>query len=211
MDSIKLIHTSTVISLSYLVTLYTSYVIRRVIGKGNVWGRGTGRSFGRSSPRAHAATQSRATTWRCGSRESRLIPVSQLRGSRPHPHLLQRRRPHLAVGHGRSNPRASMDVYLTPPCFTARFAIGCSPLTNPHPPRLQLPHVSCFCLAADEPGGDGRHGRLLQNRRTPSCCNRLKKSFIPLDEKLQPDVEKATSDQRHRRKATTVDMKCYNL
>ena len=76
-------------------------------------------------------------------------------------------------------PRASMDVDLTPPCFTARFAIGCSPLTNPHPRRLQLPHVSCFCLAADEPDGDGRHRRLLQNRRTPSCCNRLKKSFIP--------------------------------
>ena len=76
-------------------------------------------------------------------------------------------------------PRASMDVDLTPPCFTARFAIGCSPLTNPHPWRLQLPHVSCFCLAADEPDGDGRHRRLLQNRRTLSCCNRLKKSFSP--------------------------------
>ena len=175
MDSIKLIHTSTVISLSYLVTLYTSYVIRRVIGKGNVWGRGTGRSFGRSSPRAHAATQSRATTWRCGSRESRLIPVSQLRGSRPiliscsaGAHISP------SAMEGRI-PRASMDVDLTPPCFTARFAIGCSPLTNPHPRRLQLPHVACFCLAADEPDGDGRHRRLLQNRQIgrASCRERV--------------------------------------
>ena len=171
----------------------------------------TGGSFGRSSPRAHAATQSRATTWRCGSRESRLIPVSQLRGSRPHPHLLQRRRPHLAVGHGRSNPPRVHGCRSHPAMLYSPFRHWMQPVDQSPSPAVATPTRLVLLPRRRRAGRRWSTPEASAESSHPLMLQPFKKKLHPLDEKLQPDVEKATSGQRHRRKATTVDMKCYIL
>ena len=108
-------------------------------------------------------------------------------------------------------PRASMDVDLTPPCFYSPFRHWMQPVDQSPSPAVATPthlvllprrHRAGWRWSTPEASAESSHPLMLQP---------FKKSFIPLDEKLQPDVEKATSGQRHRRKATTVDMKCYNL